>query len=62
MSLEHEVDDDIDIKILRVPLGPGMPFLDNDTCGERVILSGFFSLYDAIHVWMTRWMNGWKAS
>jgi hypothetical protein len=27
---------DIDIKILGVPpLGPGMPFLDSDTCAER---------------------------
>jgi hypothetical protein len=30
---------DIDIKILGVPpLGPGMPFLDSDTCAERVLL------------------------
>jgi hypothetical protein len=30
---------DIDIKILRAPLGPSMPFLDSDTCakGEGVI-------------------------
>jgi hypothetical protein len=35
MSLEQEIDDDIDIKILvGSPLGPGMPFLDSDTCGE----------------------------
>jgi hypothetical protein len=27
---------DINIKILRCPpLGPGMPFLDSDTCTER---------------------------
>jgi hypothetical protein len=47
---------DIDIKILGVPpLGPGMPFLDRDTCAERggyLFLPGFSSLYDAIHRWM----------
>jgi hypothetical protein len=35
MPLEQEIDDNIDIKILGVPpLGPGMPFLDSDTCAE----------------------------
>jgi hypothetical protein len=29
-----------------------------------LFLSGFSSMYDAIHGWMTRWMDGWmkKAS
>jgi hypothetical protein len=42
--------------------GPGMPFLDSDTCAEGglFILPGFSSLYDAIHGWMTGWMDGWK--
>jgi hypothetical protein len=58
---------DIDIKILRVPpLGPGMPFLDSDTCaegGEGLFISArVSSLYDAIHGWMTGRMDGWKAS
>jgi hypothetical protein len=57
---------DIDIKILGVPpLGPGMPFLDSDTCtegGGYLFLPGFSSLYDAIHGWMTGQMDGWKAS
>jgi hypothetical protein len=49
------------------PLGPGMPFLDNDICAERggyLFLLGFSSLYDAIHGWMMRRMDGWmgKAS
>jgi len=49
------------------PLGPGMPFLDIDTCekrggGDYLFLPGFSSLYDAIHGWMTRWMDGWKTS
>jgi hypothetical protein len=53
----------IDIKILGVPpLGAGMPFLDNDTCAEGgggyLFMWGFSSLYDAIHGWMTRWMDG----
>ncbi len=42
---------------------PLMPSLDSDTCPERggyLFLSGFSSLYDAIHGWMTRWMDGWK--
>jgi hypothetical protein len=71
MPLEQEIDDDnIDISILGVPpaLGPGLPFLDSDTGAERgggyLFLSGFSSLYDGIHGWMTRWMGGWmkKAS
>ncbi len=35
---------DIDIKILGVPpsLGPGMPFLDNDTCAEGVRVIYFY--------------------
>jgi hypothetical protein len=34
-STYYEIVADIDIKILRVtPLGPGMPFLDSDTCAE----------------------------
>jgi hypothetical protein len=28
--------------------------------GGYLFLSGFFSLYDAIHGWMTGWMDGWK--
>jgi hypothetical protein len=53
MPLEQEIDNDIDIKILRVPpLEPGMPFLDSDTCAKwgrgYLFLSGFSSLYDAI--------------
>jgi hypothetical protein len=68
MSLEQEIDNNIEIKILGVPpLGPGMPFLDIDTYAEGrgyLFLSGFSSLYDAIHGWMMRWMDGWmkKAS
>jgi hypothetical protein len=66
MPLEQEIDDDIDIKMLGVPpLGPGMPFLDNDTCakgGGYLFISGFSSLYDAIHGWMMgrtdEWMDG----
>jgi hypothetical protein len=41
--------------------GPGMPFLDSDTCLERgvyLFLPRFSSLYDAIHGWMTGWMDG----
>jgi hypothetical protein len=58
MPLEQEIDDDIDIKILGVaPHESGMPFLDSDTCAEEgggyLFLSGFSSLYDAIHGWMT---------
>ncbi len=43
-------------------LGLAMPFLDNDTCvegGGYLFLPRFFSLYDAIHGWMTRRMDGW---
>jgi hypothetical protein len=54
---------DIDIKILGVPPpGPGMPFLDSNTCAEGrgvyLFLPGFSSLYDAIHGWMTGRMDG----
>jgi hypothetical protein len=44
------------------PPGPGMPFLESDTCagGGNLFLSGFSSLYDAIHGWMTGRMDGWK--
>jgi hypothetical protein len=38
------------------PHGPGMPFLDSNTCAEGggyLFLPGFSSLYDAIHGWMT---------
>jgi hypothetical protein len=38
MPLELEIDDDIDIKILGCPPGPGMPFLDSDTCAEGVVI------------------------
>jgi hypothetical protein len=50
------------MKILRVPpLGPGMPFLDSDTCakGGYLFLSRFSSLYDAIHGWMMGRMDAW---
>jgi hypothetical protein len=43
------------------PPGPGMPFLDSDTYAQRggyLFLSGFSSLYDVIHRWMTGWMDG----
>jgi hypothetical protein len=54
---------DIDIKILEVcPLGPGMPFLDSDTCakeGGLFIYVRVFFLYDAIHGWMMGRMDGW---
>jgi len=54
---------DIDIKILGVPpRGSGMPFLDSNTCveggGGNLFLPWFFSLYDAIHGWMTGRMDG----
>ncbi len=43
-------------------LGPGMPFLDSDTCAEGrggyLFLPGFSSLYDAIHGWMTGRKDG----
>ncbi len=43
--------------------GLGMPFLASDTCAEGgggcyLFLPGFFSLYDAIHGWMTGRMDG----
>jgi hypothetical protein len=42
--------------------GPGMPFLESNTCAEGggcyLFLSGFSSLYDAIHGWMTGRMDG----
>jgi hypothetical protein len=45
------------------PPGPGMPFLDSNTCAEGVggnlFLPGFSSLHDDIHGWMTRRMDGW---
>jgi len=44
------------------PPGLGMPFLDSNTCAEGegyLFLSGFSSLYDAIHGWMMGWMDGW---
>ncbi len=46
------------------PLGPGMPFLDRDTCaggggGCYLFLPRFSSLYDAIHGWMTGQTDGW---
>jgi hypothetical protein len=59
MSLEQEIDDNIDIKILGVPHA----FLrQQHICAERdyLFLSGFSSLYDAIHGWMTGWIDGWK--
>jgi hypothetical protein len=43
--------------------GPGMPFLDSETCTERggyLFLPAFSSLYDAIHGWMMGQMDGWK--
>jgi hypothetical protein len=43
--------------------GPGMPFLDSDTCAEvggYLFLPGFSSLYEAILGWMTGRMDGWK--
>jgi hypothetical protein len=63
MPLEQEIDDDIDIKILGVPPSRlGMPFVDSNTCAQRergyLFLSGFSSLYDAIHGWMMRRMDG----
>ncbi len=42
--------------------GPGMPFLDSDTCAEGgggyLFMPGFSSVYDAIHWWMTGRMDG----
>jgi hypothetical protein len=50
---------DIDIKILGVPpLGPGMPFLDSDTCAEGGVIyfrQGFLPC-------MMPSMDGWKVS
>ncbi len=44
------------------PPGQGMPFLQSDTCAEEgrvyLFLPGFSSLYEAIHGWMTGWMDG----
>jgi hypothetical protein len=40
---------------------PGMPCLETDTCiegGVYLFLPGFSFLYDAIHGWMTRRMDG----
>jgi hypothetical protein len=59
MSLEQEIDNDIDIsKSWGCPaLGQGMPFLDSDTCAEGggyLFLSVFSSLYDVIHGWMEK--------
>jgi hypothetical protein len=43
--------------------GPGMPFLDSDTCAEGgLFISVFSSLYDAIHGWMTGQMDGWRVT
>ncbi len=68
MPLEQEIDNDIDIKILGVPpLGPGMPFLDNDTCAEGglfIFVKVFFLVW--CHPWMddetNGWMDGWMES
>jgi hypothetical protein len=51
---------DINIKILGVPPPrPSMPFLNNDTSAEGgyLFMLGFSSMYDAIHGWMTGWMD-----
>jgi hypothetical protein len=39
------------------PLGPGMPFLNSDTCveGEGYL---FLPRFSSIHGQMTRWMDG----
>jgi hypothetical protein len=65
MSLEHEIDDDIDIKILGVPPRPGMPFLESDTCAERggiiYFCQGFFPcMMPSMDGWQDEWMDGWK--
>jgi hypothetical protein len=57
---------DIDIKILGVPpprAGHAFP-RQQHVCRREgyLFLPGFFSLYDAIHGCMTRWMNGWMES
>jgi hypothetical protein len=47
------------------PPGAGHAFpRQRHMCRGRgyLLLPGFTSLYDAIHVWMTRRMDGWKAS
>ncbi len=43
-------------------LGPGHAFIrQQHMCrGGYLFLLGFFSMYDAIHGWMTRRMDGWK--
>jgi hypothetical protein len=49
---------DIDIKIL----GPGMPFLDNDTCAERVgglFISARVFFPVCCHPWMDDATDGW---
>jgi hypothetical protein len=45
--------------------GPGLPFLDSDTCPEAggggggyLFIPGFYSLYDANHGWMMGRMDG----
>jgi hypothetical protein len=51
-------------------MGPNMPFLDSDTCAEgggggaraKLFMPRFFSMYDAIHGWMTGRMDGWMES
>jgi hypothetical protein len=52
---------DIDIKILGVaPLGPGMPFLESNTCAERGLFISarvFFLVW--CHPWMDDGMDGW---
>jgi hypothetical protein len=55
----------IDIKILGVPpLGAGYAFPKQRHMhrggGHYLFLPGFSSLYDAIHGWMMRRMDGWK--
>jgi hypothetical protein len=51
---------DIDIKILGVPpQGAGHAFpRQRHMGGGYLFLPGFSSLYDAIHGWMTGWMDG----
>ncbi len=59
MSLEQEIDDDIDIKILGVPPpGPGMPFLDSDTCAER--WEGVIYFCQGFLPCMMPFMDGWR--
>jgi hypothetical protein len=64
MPLKQEIDDDINIKILGVP-PPGTEHAFSRQRhmrkgGRYLFLSGFSSLYDAIHGWMTGRMDGWK--